>query len=58
VPTSPAASFCTIDPSFAALLLARNPQNRKLMPTAINRYAQDMIRNQWELNGATISIDS
>lgn len=41
----------TITPERAADLLAKNTMNRKLRRSVVERYARDMTRGQWKING-------
>ena len=45
-----------IKPSLAEKLLERNYGNRKLSPTLTSKYAEDMRRGKWDLNGETIKL--
>lgn len=46
----------TIKPKDADSLLCRNEGNRKISPMVVERFAEDMRRNKWSLNGETIKI--
>jgi len=45
-----------LTPSLARLLLARNPDNRRVSADVIEKYARDIVNNNWPFNGQTISI--
>lgn len=49
-------SVVTITPQMAEDLLNANTGNRPLRPSAINRYAADMQKGRWVLNGETILV--
>lgn len=51
------ATVETITPERAAELLARNPRNRSLKPTVVDRYSRDMAAGRWTLNGEPIILN-
>lgn len=50
------ASVCTITPSEAASLLARNTNNRKLRLPTVEKYARDMREGRWRLTYDPVRI--
>lgn len=46
-----------IDLAYAKQLLEQNPQNRRLSEALVQKYAQEMKRGRWEVNGEPIIID-
>jgi hypothetical protein len=48
----------TVSPQLAAKWLATNTdRNRKISKVTVNRYAGDMVRNQWQSTGEAIKFD-
>lgn len=45
-----------LTPELAELLLANNPQNRKLSPHKVAEYARDITAGNWRHNGETVII--
>lgn len=45
-----------INPDVATRLLQNNLGNRRLSPTLTNKFAEDMRRGKWDLNGETIKL--
>lgn len=45
-----------LTPSLARLLLARNPDNRRLSADAVEKYARDIVNGNWRFNGEPIVI--
>jgi hypothetical protein len=45
-----------LTPSLARLLLARNPDNRRLSADAVEKYARDIANGNWRFNGEPIVI--
>ena len=45
-----------LTPALARVLLARNPDNRKVSATTIEKYARDMANGGWSFNGEPIII--
>lgn len=50
-------TYTTITPDYAKELLGKNKRNRSLNRRAIERYARDMKKNNWQNNGESIKID-
>lgn len=49
-----ASTVMTITPAFAAQLLERNPDNRKIRVSKLAQYASDIENGRWQLNGEPI----
>lgn len=47
-----------LTPDIAAVLLERNPANRKIKPHKVQDYATDMKRGAWKFNGEPVIIAS
>lgn len=47
-----------LTPAMARVLLARNPDNRKVSATVIESYARDMTNGAWSFNGEPIIVSS
>jgi hypothetical protein len=45
-----------LSPALARVLLARNPDNRKISPSTVEKYARDMANGGWAFNGEPIII--
>jgi len=45
-----------LTPSLARLLLARNPDNRRLSADAVEKYARDIANGNWRFNGEPVVI--
>ena len=45
-----------LSPALARVLLARNPDNRKISPNTVEKYARDMSNGSWSFNGEPIII--
>lgn len=54
---TPKMTIMTITPAKAKELLDKNPANRRLTQSIVNRYATSMSKEQWKFNGETIKID-
>lgn len=52
----PIAQVVQLTPDLAALLLDRNPANRRISETAVERYAYEMMGNRWVFNGEPMII--
>ncbi len=52
----PITEIVTLTPVLAQLLLERNPDNRPLSPTQLERIERDLKSNRWEFNGETIVV--
>lgn len=49
----------SVTPDLAAQWLATNTENnRRISKTTVNRYAQDMIRDQWLITGEALKFDT
>lgn len=46
----------TLTPELAHMLLADNPENRKLKATKVQQYATDIREGNWQLNGEAIKV--
>lgn len=55
---SPVAEVIDLTPAIAAVLLERNPQNRKLKARRVDDFARDMAGGNWKLNGEPIIISA
>ena len=47
----------TITPEYAKELLDYNKKNRSLSKATVDRYAEDMRKDNWQQNGEAIKID-
>lgn len=47
-----------LTPDIAAVLLERNPANRKIKPSKVEDYAKDMKHGSWKFNGEPVIIAS
>lgn len=47
-----------LTPALARVLLARNPDNRKISATIVENYARDMSNGSWAFNGEPIIVSS
>lgn len=45
-----------LSPALAGVLLARNPDNRKVSANTVEKYARDMANGNWSFNGEPIII--
>lgn len=52
----PVAQMVKLTPELASVLLERNPANRKINETAVERYAYEMIGNSWVFNGEPMIV--
>lgn len=46
-----------ITPELARQLLSNNKINRKIKPTIVERYAEQMEAGEWKFTGDTIKVD-
>lgn len=46
----------TLEPSLARVLLARNPNNRKMSDATVTKYARDMANGTWAFNGEPVIV--
>jgi hypothetical protein len=47
-----------LTPDLAAILLARNPDNRKLRQTKVLEFTKDIMNGDWKLNGEPVIVSS
>lgn len=52
----PVAQMVKLTPELASVLLERNPANRKISESAVERYAYDMIGDRWTFNGEPMIV--
>lgn len=52
----PSARMIDLTPALAALLLDRNPANRKINQTMVERYAYEIMGGRWVFNGEPIIV--
>ena len=52
----PVAQMIQLTPVLAEVLLTRNPANRKLNESAVDRYAYEIIGNRWVFNGEPLIV--
>lgn len=45
-----------LTPTLARVLLARNPENRRISPIVVDNYARDMANGAWAFNGEPIIV--
>lgn len=45
-----------LTPSLARLLLARNPDNRRLSADSVEKYARDIVNGNWRFNGEPVVV--
>lgn len=50
------SSLVEVTPEIAAVLLERNPANRKIKPAKVQNYAHDMKNGAWKFNGEPIIV--
>lgn len=55
---SPRAEVVELTPDLAAVLLERNPDNRKIKARRVDDFARDMLAGNWKLNGEPIIVSS
>lgn len=51
------AEITTITPQMAKNFLKRNDRNRSIRKNSVQRYARDMARGNWDVNGQTIIVN-
>lgn len=54
--TKPVSQMVSLTPELAALLLERNPANRKIKPNVVDAYAHDIERGAWAFNGQPVIV--
>lgn len=52
----PVARMMSLTPALASVLLERNPANRKINETAVERYAYEIMGGRWVFNGEPMII--
>lgn len=52
----PQAQMVSLNPALAAVLLERNPTNRKLNESAVERYAYEIAGSRWTFNGEPLIV--
>lgn len=52
----PVAQMVKLTPELASVLLDRNPANRKINETAVERYAYEIMGNSWVFNGEPMIV--
>lgn len=53
---SPIIEKVSLSPALATLLLERNPVNRKISPSLVDRLVSDIEGGRWEFNGETVVV--
>lgn len=54
----PSASVVVITPEVASRWIAKNLKNRNIRSAAVNAYARDMERGNWQLTGEAVKFDT
>ena len=52
----PSAQIVSLTPELAAVLMDRNPQNRKISANIVESYAHEIEGNRWAMNGEPIIV--
>ena len=52
----PQAQMVSLNPALAAVLLERNPANRKINESAVERYAYEITGGRWTFNGEPLIV--